>query len=298
MNITQLRALVAVADAGSFTAAAEAVGVTQSGMSQALAALEEALGVKLLVRQRHGVELTAFGERALVHARAALDHLEAIRQEARQATGAEAGSLRIAAFPSVFATVLPSLLRRFRSLHPGIEVVLLETDDREVETWLSTGAVDLGVVLNPSAESDVVPIGEDAWVGVLPSGHRLARRSTLSLAELVAEPFVLATGGCHVHAGTLAKAAGLSLGDIRMEVRDWTSAVALVREGVGVGIVPESTLPEKRKGLRIAKIDPPLYRRFGLVAALGRKPSCAASLFLEMAINASSMFGRNTVGHP
>lgn len=86
-------------------------------------------------------------------------------------------------------------------------------------------------------------IGEDAWVGVLPSGHRLARRSTLSLADLAAEPFVLATGGCHVHAGTLAKAAGLLLGDIRMEVRDWTSAVALVREGVGVGIVPESTLP-------------------------------------------------------
>lgn len=287
MNLTQLRSLIALAEAGSFTAAAEAVGITQSGMSQALAALEEALGVKLLVRQRHGVELTAFGERTLAHARAALSHLESIRQEAAEATGAETSSLRIAAFPSVFATVLPPLLRRFRSLHPGIEVVALETDDREVEAWLKAGTIDLGVVLNPSPESGAVPIGQDAWVGVLPAGHRLGRRTTLQLAELTAEPFVLATGGCHAHAGTLAEAAELSLGDVRMEVRDWTSAIALVREGVGVAIVPESTLPEKRRGLRIARIAPPLCRRFGLMAAQGRKPSRAADLFLEWARQAN-----------
>lgn len=283
MNLTQLRSLIAVAEAGSFTAAAEAVGVTQSGMSQALAALEEALGAKLLVRHRHGVELTPFGERALDHARAAFAHLEAIRQAAAEVAGEGTGSIRIAAFPSVFATVLPPLLRRFRSLHPGIEVVALETDDREVEVWLEAGSVDLGVVLNPSPDSGAVLIGQDAWVGVLPASHRLGRRSTLSLAELAAEPFVLATGGCHVHARTLAGAVGLSLADVRMEVRDWASAIALVREGVGVGIVPESTLPERRKGLRVARLDPPLSRRFGLLSARVNKPSRAAGLLVELA---------------
>ncbi|WP_425624673.1 LysR family transcriptional regulator [Agrobacterium radiobacter] len=133
MNLTQLRSLIAVAEAGSFTAAAMNVGVTQSGMSQALAMLEESLGVKLLARHRHGVELTAFGERALHHARAALAHLDAIGKEAAEAAGEEAVSVRIAAFPSVFSTVLPPLLRRFRSLHPCIELIALETDDREVE---------------------------------------------------------------------------------------------------------------------------------------------------------------------
>lgn len=283
MNLTQLRSLIAVAEAGSFTAAAEAVGVTQSGMSQALAALEETLGVKLLVRQRHGVELTAFGERALDHARAAFAHLESIRQEAMEVTGEETGSIRIAAFPSVFATVLPPLLRRFRSLHPGIKVVALETDDREVEVWLEAGAVDLGVVLNPSPDSAAVLIGQDAWVGVLPASHRLGRRSTLSLTELAAEPFVLATGGCHVHARTLAETAGLSLADVRMEVRDWASATALVREGVGVSLVPESTLPEKRKGLRTVRLDPPLVRLFGLKTSSAREVSRASCLFVELA---------------
>ncbi|MGV8936768.1 MAG: LysR family transcriptional regulator [Allorhizobium sp.] len=282
MNLTQLRSLIAVAEAGSFTAAAEAVGVTQSGMSQALAGLEETLGVKLLVRQRHGVELTAFGERTLDHARAAFSHLEMIRQEAAQARGENTSSIRIAAFPSVFATVLAPILRRFRSLHPGIKVVALETDDQEVVTWLESGAVDLGVVLNPPEDSDAILIGQDAWVGVLPMGHRLGRRDVVSLAELATEPFVLATGGCHVHARTLAEAAGLSLPDVRMEVRDWTSAIALVREGVGVGIVPESTLLEKRKGIRTVRLHPPLVRRFGLKKSPAHALSRASGLLIEM----------------
>ncbi|WP_349963186.1 LysR substrate-binding domain-containing protein [Rhizobium sp. ZPR3] len=78
---------------------------------------------------------------------------------------------------------------------------------------------------------------------------------------------MLATGGCPLHARTLAEADGLSLADVRMEVRDWTSAIALVREGVGVSVVPESTLPENRKGLRTARLDPSLCRRFGLTAS-------------------------------
>ncbi|AHK04947.1 hypothetical protein X971_5108 (plasmid) [Agrobacterium tumefaciens LBA4213 (Ach5)] len=68
-----------------------------------------------------------------------------------------------------------------------------------------------------------------------------------------------------------------------MEVRDWTSAVALVREGVGVSLVPESTLPEKRRGLRTVRLDPSLCRRFGLVASPKGKHGRAANLLVELA---------------
>lgn len=293
MNLTQLRSLIAVAETGSLTAAAANIGVTQSGMSQALAALEESLGVKLLVRQRHGVALTAFGEQALDHARAAFVHLEAIRRDAATLTGEESGSVRIAAFPSVFATVLPPLLRRFRTLHPGIELVALETDDLEVETWLVAGTVDLGVVLNAPPDVEAVPIGQDAWIAIMPASHHLARRTTLSFADLAAEPFVLATGGCHANARSLADAAGMRLTDIRMEVRDWISAIALVREGAGVGLVPESTVPERRKGLRMVQLNPPLFRRFGLMASPARQRTRAASLFIELAAEQQPRNGKD-----
>jgi len=283
MNLTQLQSLIAVSEAGSFTAAAGKLGLTQSGMSQALAALEESLGVKLLVRQPRGVELTAFGERTLEHARAALSHLEAIERDAMAMAGEDAGAIRLAGFPSVFATVLPPLLRRFRALHPGVELVPLETNDTEVETWLAAGSIDLGVVLNPPPARNAVPLGRDAWVPILPMAHPFSRRTLLSFAELAAAPFVLATGGCHTNARSLAEAAGLSLRDVRIEVRDWASAIALVREGAGISLVPESTLPEKRRGFHTASLDAPLHRDFGLVASPVRPFSRASGLFIEAA---------------
>lgn len=183
----------------------------------------------------------------------------------------------------MFATVLLPLLRRFRSRYPEVALVVLETDDREVETWLAEGSVDLGVVLNPAADSDAIPLGQDAWIALLPAARPLARHREMTLDRLAAEPFVLATGGCHLHAGALMRASGLSLADICIEVRDWASAIALVREGTGVGIVPESMLPESRKGLKAVALAPTISRGFGLLASPTRSPSRAATLFLDLA---------------
>jgi hypothetical protein len=101
------------------------------------------------------------------------------------------------------------------------------------DRWLAAGSVDLGVVLNPPAARNAVPLGRDAWVPILPATHPLSRRTSLSFVELAAAPFVLATGGCHVNARSLAEAAGWTLHSVQIEVRDWSSAIALVREGVG-----------------------------------------------------------------
>jgi len=283
MNVTHLRSLVALADTGSFTAAAEALGVTQSGVSQAVAAVEERLGVALVVRHRRGADLTAAGERVADHARAALDALGRIRGEADAARGLAEGKVRLAGFPSVFATLLPPLLRRFRTQHPGVQVIVLETDDNEIEDWLAAGAIDLGVVMNPAPGRAAAILGRDAWVPVFPASHRLARRQSVTLAEIASEPFVLATGGCSTNARTLAAAAGTPLTNIEIEVRDLASAIALVREGAGLSLVPESTLPEPRRGLRIGALAQPIFRTFGLVASPAKEPSRAARTFIEAA---------------
>ena len=186
-------------------------------------------------------------------------------------------------FRASSATILPPLLRRFRALHPEVKLVALETDDRKVEAWLDAGSIDLGVVLNPPEASDAVVIGEDAWVAVLPAAHRLARRAAVTLAELSTEPFVLATGGCHVHARTLVEVEGLSLTDVRMEVRDWTSAVALVREDAGIALGAGIDAAGNAQGISDRPLHPPLSRRFGLRATSGRPTSRGAALFMELA---------------
>ncbi|MGP9766650.1 LysR family transcriptional regulator [Halomonas sp. AOP13-D3-9] len=270
MNLTHWRLIVAIADTGTITRGAERVGMTQSGASQALAQIEETLGAPLFARARRDVSMTAFGEVVIRHARCMLADLNAIRGLADKQKGIGSGRIRLASFPSVISTQLPALLGSFRQRHPGIDVIALEGTDEEVETWLTNDAIDLGVVLNPTPERQALILGCDAWVAVVPSAHPLARRASArgaDFAELATQPFILATGGCAVNAQRLAQESGVTLSDIRVTVRDWISACALVREGMGLAIVPESTLPKDLRGLRVLSLTQPIYRRFGLVAA-------------------------------
>ncbi|NWA08175.1 LysR family transcriptional regulator [Pseudomonas gingeri] len=285
MNLMHWRLLVAVLDTGTISRAAEQVGMTQSAASQALAAMEEGLGAQLFVREARQAVPTAVGLQVLEEARLMLGSLQKIRQQVDRARGLTHGTLRLASFPMVLSTLLPPLLRRFRQRHPGIELVALEVSDHEVESMLASELVDVGVVLNPEPGRAARELGRDSWVAVVSIEHHLAARGVdgcVSLAELVAEPFVLATGGCTVNARSIAAEIGLRLEDIRVEVREWNSAFALVRENLGVSLVPELTLPKERKGLRILRLEPPIERRFALVASVAGTNSAAVTALFDM----------------
>lgn len=285
MNLMHWRLVVAVADHGNITRAAERVGMTQSGASQALALMEETLGVQLFSRESRQTLPTAIGLPVIEQARLMLGALQTIRQTVDSVRPMLRGTIRLASFPMVLASFLPPLLRQFNRLYPGIEVVALEVSDDEVETLLAAGLVDVGVVLNPAPERNAGPLGRDAWVAVVPAGHPLALRGIeqgVSLPELAALPFVLATGGCSTNARSLAAEAGLQLQDVRVEVREWSSAFTLVRENLGVTLVPEMTLPAERQGLRVIALQPRIERVFSLVLPAGQTPSATVQALLDL----------------
>ena len=280
MKLMHWRLLVAIAECATITRAAEQVGMTQSGASQALAQMEDMLGVQLFVRESRQALPTAIGLQVLAQARVMLEALAEVRRQVDAARGIPQGSVRLAGFPMVLATFLPPLLRRFKQLYPGIEVVQLEVSDDEVETLLEAQLVDLGVVLNPAPERRSWLLGRDSWVAVLPEDHPW-QASTIDLETLLAQPFVLATGGCSVNARSLAAEAGIPLADVRVEVREWNSAFSLVRERLGVTLVPQSTLPVQREGLRVLELSTGVEREFALVAAPGRESSVLVQAFLS-----------------
>ncbi|WP_443692156.1 LysR family transcriptional regulator [Pseudomonas protegens] len=280
MNLMHWRLLVAIAECATITRAAEQVGMTQSGASQALAQMEDMLGVQLFVRESRQALPTAIGLQVLAQARVMLEALAEVRRQVDAARGIPQGSVRLAGFPMVLATFLPPLLRRFKQLYPGIEVVQLEVSDDEVETLLEAQLVDLGVVLNPAPERRSWLLGRDSWVAVLPEDHPW-QASTIDLETLLAQPFVLATGGCSVNARSLAAEAGIPLADVRVEVREWNSAFSLVREQLGVTLVPQSTLPVQREGLRVLELSTGVEREFALVAAPGRESSVLVQAFVS-----------------
>ncbi|WP_197740900.1 LysR family transcriptional regulator [Pantoea agglomerans] len=284
MNLLHWRLLVAVADASNISRAAETTGMTQSGASQAIAQLESSLGFPVFVRERRHIGVTALGEQVIEHARIMLSQLSAIRVLADESRGLKGGRIRLASFPSVTSTLLPGLLRNFRRLHPGMEVVVLEGTDEEVEEWLAADTVELGVVMNPTPGRADVILGQDAWVAVMPASAPHIGQSGangITLQELADQPFVLATGGCVVNGKRLMEQSGFHLSDVRVKVRDWISACMLVREGMGVALVPESALPAERRGLSVMPVIPPLHREFGLVCSPSGKTSGATQALLN-----------------
>ena len=175
MNLLHWRLLVAVADAGNISRAAEEIGMTQSGASQAIAQLESSLGFSVFIRERRYIGVTALGGQVVEHARNMLSQLNAIRELADESRGLNRGRIRLASFPSVTSTLLPGLLRDFKRLHPGID----ESRTRPCRRCIRAGCMGSGTASHSSAGTscqDVWHNAKGAGRPALYSGDRRMRR--------------------------------------------------------------------------------------------------------------------------
>src|SRR4051812_31616230 len=245
MTPGQLQVLVAIVETGSFTAAATALEMTQSGVSHAIATLEMELGTTLLERDRRGVSLTDAGSPGLVEARAGLQHLDRLGREA--ARGPVRGRLRLGILPSVATRLLPPVIGAFAQRYPAVELVLQEGTDDEVREWLRTRLVDISVVTLPQSGLTTLPLARDAMLAIVPRDHELASAPAITPAQLAANPFIMCAGGCEPLIRTVLQAAGVAP-QVRFQVRDIGTILALVREGLGVTMAPALTLPDALDG--------------------------------------------------
>lgn len=269
LTLAHLRVLAAIVDEGGFTAAAKRLGLTQSGVSQAVQTMEEALGAVLLARKRERVEPTEIGVRVLLEARAALRAVERIHEHCANWMGLDRGSLRLGSVASAAAQVLPDSLRLFRTRYPNITVTLLEGSDSEVRDWTAGDAVDIGFTaeLAPGLTGEV--IAEDDFLVVASSRHHRALGSTPTIRDLLALPFIMSAAGCEPAIRALfADAAGEP--GVAFKVRDMTALLEMVRQGLGITIVPALSLPRERAGLRVLELKPRQRRK--LFLATRRQP--------------------------
>jgi len=155
---------------GSFTGAAKALGCTQSGVSHAINSFEEELGLKLILRSRAGLKLTADGERILPAVKAILSASKELESTVAAIRGLELGCVRIGAFTSVAVHWLPGMIKSFEQLHPHIEFELLNGDYHDITQWFADGSIDLGFVTLPTEITGCgfVPLMNDRLMAVLP----------------------------------------------------------------------------------------------------------------------------------
>ena len=246
ITLRQVSYLLAVADTGSFTAAARRMHVSQPSLSQQIKALETELGGPLLDRPPRPVRLTAAGRAFAAEARSALSGIHRAGEAARATTNLEIGELRVATVRSLAVSQLPSAIRRWQTSHPGITVHLMEYAHREmVAQSVLDGKSELGIAPRPSAWSGVVSrLGWDELVVVLPRSDPILASPRVALESLAGREWVLFEPG-HGLAGIAAWAcarAGFEPRGVAFTAQV-EAAARLAVAGVGPALVPANTVP-------------------------------------------------------
>jgi len=284
MNFSQLQSFVAVAETGSFTEAGYTIDLTQSAVSHALAAHESELGVTLLERNHTGVvALTNVGHSILPHVRALLAHAETIQQEAKAARGLAKGKLRLGSIPPISPRLLAGVLTHFQQQYPDIEVALFEGTLQEVQEWIGTSMIDVGFVHHPAKEVESTLITTDEMQVFVARGHRLHARTSVTVNELREERLIMPRTGCEVPE-MFDQKRGKHGPPIRYQASEGATIVAMVREGLGITILPRMMLPEKLEGICGIPLDPPRQLQIGLAVRSQATASPGATLFVQTAV--------------
>lgn len=235
-----------VARAGSISAGARALGWTQPAVSQHLQALERAARTTLLLRHAGGVTLTEAGRAVVAHADAVAAHLDAAAQEVAELTALATGTVRLAAFPSALAILVPGALARLAQ-RTGVEVRLVEAEPPEATGLVRAGDVDLALTFGYAESARTPPdlravaLGDDPVDVVLPAGHAAADDADLALADLAGEDWVAGCVRCREHLVASAAAAGFAP-RIRHETDDYVVVQAIVAQGLAVSVLPRTAL--------------------------------------------------------
>jgi DNA-binding transcriptional LysR family regulator len=286
LNLRQLRSFAALARAGSFTRAAEALHLSQPALTVQIRGLEEMLGVRLFDRNTRQVRLTAIGRELIPGFERLLRDIDSVANSARELAAGIRGVVHVAALPSISSTLLPAVIAQVRGRHPGIVVRLRDAVAQRVLSLVRGEEVEFGIggFERVDADMTVSPLFADRLVAVLPTRHPLTRRKKLSLKDLLQTPLILMDSQSSVRA--LVEEAFLRSGTMlapAYEVSYMTTAVGLVRAGEGVTLLPSSAFEMKMlSGVEIRSLTHRGFeRRIGIVRKTGRTPSPAAENFLE-----------------
>jgi DNA-binding transcriptional LysR family regulator len=253
MDIRQLKAFVAIAESGTFTAGAVRVHVTQAAISMQIRQLETETGAQLFIRAPRRVILTEAGEKLLERAYTILREHDAALEELAALTGAHRGRLRIgSASAMVSADPLPRILRELRGIHAGVETSVVSGTSEALVKHVLAGELDAAFVSLPvearGMQTEI--LSEDYLVAIASPNHQLAKQKVVSAYALAGEKLILGERGGNTRRliDQFFAQAGVTL-KISMELSRLSAIKRMVEEDMGVGIVPlQSVEEEVRKG--------------------------------------------------
>jgi molybdate transport repressor ModE-like protein len=296
LDVKRMSVLREVVSRGSFSAAAEALHLSQSAVSQQVASLEKEVGQPLLERTSAGPKLTPAGETLVSHADAVIARLDEAERELAEIAGLEGGSLRLMSFPTASATLVTRAMSLFHSRFPSVELQFSDAEPEASLPALRSGDIDIAVAFDypdlPNdfgRDADAELILEEPMRMALPQGHPLAAAKTVKVAALSDESWVCgeAPSSCREYVLGLGRAAGFEP-KISFQSDDYKVLQGLVAAGLGVTLLPE--LAGEHPGVELRDIRPAApSRRVWVVTreAEARSPAAAEMVAILREVGAA-----------
>ena len=267
MDSKKIAALLTSVEKGSLTAAASDLGYTQSGLTHMMNALEDELGLNLLVRNKNGVHLSPAGQALQPFMRSLLDASEALELEAERLRQHSYSTLRLGAYSSVAASWLPLILAEFRRMDPDIDVTIEVGGILDIYNKLKSDQLDCAIVSfhEPLCQGlSYVMLREDPLVAVLPEDHPLTE-AAFPIRNFADSEFLMPSYGFDMDISPLlTRNLGKNVPRIRYTNLSDEAIVSMVAHGLGVSILSELIMQNISNNVRVLPLDPPASRKLGI----------------------------------
>jgi DNA-binding transcriptional LysR family regulator len=258
VDITDLRLLVAVADANNVTRGAERCHLSAASVSVRIKNIEEQLGAKLFIRSSHGVRLTAPGHAFVHHARIVLAQLDHLRSDVQDYGRGIKGHLRVVASITAIAEYLPAALGRFLGTHPDVSIDLKERPSPDVVRAISEGKAELGIVAGPIRMEplETRPYRSDRLALVVPEHHPLSGAGAVRFEDTLQFDYVCLPEGTGLYAFLMQQAlnAGKNM-KVRVQIGNFEACCRMIEEGVGIAVVPLSAASRMSHQMTVSLVD-------------------------------------------
>ncbi len=280
-TLTQLRALAAIAQYGSYSEAALETMQSQSTLSHAIAELEKGFGAKLLERGRQGAKLTSLGVKALGHAKNAIEAANAFEQEIAMFRNDLSAHIRIMSIRSAATHILPPIISSFKGRFPKVTFEFFDEGDNDnpISDALRDGRVDIGILETPFQNDGLLEfeIATDEYVLLEQNNAKIQRHSSWN--SIKNQPFILCVGGCNkrinqhweAHVGPLEPA---------LRIHEDSVILGMVAQGLGISILPRLAVQPLPLGVRATPLPTPLERRISLAVTRRRLTTPAIREFV------------------
>ncbi len=289
MDVGRLRALRELSIRKTMAAVAEALYVSPSAVSQQIALLEEEVGIKLIERRGRGVVMTLAGQKLVERAEKILTEIESAKVDISELKSVISGELRVAAFPSVAAALIPKVVRQLSEIHPHLTIQFEEMEPEESVAALRSWHTDIAIIddlnmptgaLDPNIET--IYLTEDVFNVTVSKDHKLAEQPTVKLKSLRDERWAIDTAS-ETYNSMLVEACR-SVGfkpNIVARCKGFEVTIAMIRENYGISMLPGLRASHDLEDVWVCKVVPEIRRKIFLAFRKSEKRSQAIQIFID-----------------